>query len=170
VGQLKLLTGHWPGDRMLSTAAGGGFDLILSKNTLKNGYIHPAEKVDDRLLVHLGVSDEEFVAAVAESLAPGGLFLIYNLCPAPAPAGKPYIPWADGRCPFSRKVLEDAGLAVLAFDQNDDGPARAMGHALGWDAGEGAIDLDKDLFGLYTLAAKPSATAEQDNPPDSPRR
>jgi len=167
-GKLRLLTGKWPGDRLLSAAAGGNFDLIVSKNTLKNGYIHPAEKVDDRLLVHLGVSDEEFVAAVADALAPGGLFLIYNLCPAPAPAGKPYIPWADGRCPFSRKVLEDAGLRVLAYDQNDDGPARAMGHALGWDQG-GKVDLDKDLFGLYTLAAKPEPASEEDAPP-APRR
>jgi SAM-dependent methyltransferase len=158
-GRLALVTGAWPAEpaavQALRAALPDGADLFLSKNTLKNGYLHPAQPVDPRKLVHLGVEDEAFVAAVAGLLRPGGLFLVYNLCPAPAAEGEPYIPWADGRCPFPRAMLEAAGLEVLAFDQVDDEAARALGHALGWDAGEGGMRLDEELFAWFTLARRP---------------
>ena len=135
---------------------GGGYDLFISKNTLKNGYIHPAEPVDPRRLVHLGVDDTIYVQTLARILKPGGRALIYNLCPAPAPPGKPYIPWADGRSPFSKQMFEAAGFRVLEFDRDDSRAAREMGHALGWDQGENGMKLDTDLFGTYTLVEKPA--------------
>ena len=82
--------------------------------------------------------------------------MIYNLCPAPAAPGKPYIPWADGRCPFSRALWEAEGFRVLEFDADDSDAARAMGHALGWDLGSSAMDLAHDLFATWTLVRKPS--------------
>lgn len=151
-GTLRLLTGQWPAEESIRQDAGAGYDLFISKNTLKNGYIHPAEAVDPRRLVHLGVSDSAFVAELSRLLKPGGLALIYNISPAPAAPGKPYIPWADGRCPFPRAQLESAGFEVLAFDRDDSEFVRRMGHALGWDDSEGAkMDLQNDLFAHYTL-------------------
>jgi hypothetical protein len=155
-GRLRLLTGQWPAEAAIVSAAGEGYDLFISKNTLKNGYIHPAEPVDPRRLVHLGVSDSTYVGALFELLKPGGLAMIYNLCPAPAPPGKPYIPWADGRCPFPRPMLEAAGFEVIAFDRDDSEAARKMGHALAWDSPEGGkMDLANDLFATYTLVRRP---------------
>jgi hypothetical protein len=169
-GILRLVHGRWPADETARQAVNegaardapsgdhggptGGYDLVLSKNVLKNGYLHPAEPVDARMMVNLGVEDEAFVRALAEAIRPGGLLMIYNLCPAPAAPGKPYIPWADGRCPFPRGMLESAGFEVLAFDQSDDTAARALGRALGWDEGAGAMNLETDLFALYTLARR----------------
>lgn len=150
-GTVSLATGQWPAEERMVREVGGGLDLFLSKNTLKNGYLHPAEKVDPRMLVHLGVSDSAFVAALARDVRRGGLVMIYNLCPAPAPPGKPYIPWADGRCPFPRAMWEAAGFRVLEFDRDDGPAARAMGHALGWDAGENGMKLESDLFATYSL-------------------
>ena len=148
-GSVRLAIGQWPATPEMLGAVGDGLDLFLSKNTLKNGYIHPAEKVDPRMLVHLGVSDSAFVAALAKSVKPGGRVMIYNLCPAPAPPGKPYIPWADGRCPFPRALWEQAGFQVVEFDRDDSPAARAMGHALGWDAG--GMKLETDLFATWSL-------------------
>jgi SAM-dependent methyltransferase len=163
-GTLQLVTGQWPADaatvKAVKTALPDGLDLFLSKNTLKRGYIHPERETDPKRLVHLGVDDATFVAAVAQALKPGGLFVIYNLCPAPAPADKPYIPWADGRCPFERSVLEAAGLEVLDFDVVDDDAIRAQAHALGWDQGEGAMDLHNDLFAWFTIARRPLPTGQ----------
>lgn len=150
-GSVKLATGQWPASDATLADVGRDIDVFISKNTLKNGYIHPAEKVDPRMLVNLGVSDSAFVAALARSVRSGGSVLIYNLCPAPAAPGKPYIPWADGRCPFPRTVWEAAGFKVVAFDQDDGPAARAMAHALGWDAGEGGMKLESDLFATWSL-------------------
>jgi hypothetical protein len=150
-GRLALHHGQWPADPALTTEVGGGYDLFVSKNTLKRGYVHPAEPVNPRMMVHLGVDDSTYVATLARTMKRGGLVLIYNLCPAPAAPGKPYIPWADGRCPFDRGLLERAGFQVVAFDTDDSPAARAMGHALGWDAGERPMDLVNDLFATYTL-------------------
>lgn len=154
-GRVRLVTGQWPASDSITAAVGGGYDLIVSKNTLKNGYLHPAEKVDPRMLVHLGVSDSAFVAALYAALAPGGRVLIYNLCPAPAAPGKPYIPWADGRCPFPAEAWRAAGFRVVVFDRDDGPAARAMGHALGWDAGGSPMDLAHDLFATWSLFEKP---------------
>ena len=148
-GSVRLAIGQWPATPEMRSAVGEQLDLFVSKNTLKNGYLHPAEKVDPRMLVHLGVSDSEFVAALSRSVKKGGHVLIYNLCPAPAPPGKPYIPWADGRCPFPRADWERAGFKVLEFDRDDSPAAREMAHALGWDAG--GMKLEDDLFATWSL-------------------
>jgi hypothetical protein len=150
-GSVTLATGQWPATDEMRRTVGEQLDLFISKNTLKNGYLHPAQAVDPRLLVHLGVSDSGFVAALARSVKKGGRVLIYNLCPAPAPPGKPYIPWADGRCPFPREMWTAAGFRVLEFDRDDSPAARAMGHALGWDQGENGMKLDTDLFATWSL-------------------
>jgi SAM-dependent methyltransferase len=153
-GRLQVLHGRFPAEAAVVDALGHGYDVFLSKNTLKRGYVHPEQPVPERQRIDLGVSDAEYVRAVHRLLAPGGYFLIYNLSPAPAPEGKPYLPWADGRSPFSAETLAAEGFEVLAFDRDDSPAARAMAHALGWDAGEKPMDLEKDLFGRYTLARK----------------
>jgi len=155
-GRITLATGRWPADAHTRAAVKTGCDVIIAKNVLKRGYVHPAEPVDKRMMVELGVPDAEFVAAVLDSLKPGGRFLIYNICPAPNPPGKPYIPWADGRCPFDRALLEKH-FDIVAFDQDDSVPVRAMARALGWDQGPSAMDVEKDLFAWYTLLVKPAS-------------
>lgn len=151
-GRVTLVHGSWPGDAAVRDRVGWGHHVILSKNTLKRGYIHPEREADPRSLISLGVSDEQYVAALHEALRPGGVVLIYNLCPAPAPPDKPYIPWADGRCPFSRETWENAGFEVLAFDERDDAPARAMFEALGYPTRSSAGE--DDLFAWYTLTRR----------------
>ncbi|MDB4966987.1 MAG: uncharacterized protein JWN44_2676 [Myxococcales bacterium] len=154
-GSLRTLEGRWPADTPVRDAVGGGYDLFLSKNVLKRGYIHPAEPVPEKRQIRLGVDDEAFLRAVHALLKPGGLMLIYNLAPAPAPPGKPYIPWADGRSPFPRELFERVGFRVVAFEIDDTVAARNMARTLGWDRGPEAMDLTRDLFGQYTLVAKP---------------
>ena len=58
-------------------------------------------------------------------------------------------------------MWEAAGFQVLAFDADDSAFARRMGHALGWDAGESPMDLEKDLFAHYTLVKKPKLWVER---------
>ncbi|MFZ4783801.1 MAG: hypothetical protein ACOYLC_15915 [Armatimonadaceae bacterium] len=140
------------------------YDLFISKNTLKNGYIHPeptdGKPVDKRMLVDLGTDEESYLKAVHEVLKPGGLFMIYNLSPAPSKPGEAYKPWSDGRCPFTRRQLEAAGFEVLAFDESDNKKAREMGRLLGWaddpdgDGPEKGTDLENDLFSHWMLARK----------------
>jgi hypothetical protein len=136
--------------------AGGASTGIISATQyhFKNGYLHPAEKVDPKLLVDLGADDLTFLKAVAAALKPGGWLVIYNLSPAPNVPGKPYRPMADGRCPFAAADLAAAGYETLARDDPDDGAARAVGSALGWDGPQAGMRLETDLFALVTVARK----------------
>lgn len=152
-GSVTLVDGKWPTDAAIKAKVGQGYDLIISKNTLKKGYIHPRREADKRMLIDLGVSDDAFITALYESLAPGGMAIIYNLCPAPAPDDKPYIPWADGQCPFPREALEKAGFTVHAFDQVDDAAIRTLARALTWEAQ--GMKVDSDLFAWYTIIQRP---------------
>jgi hypothetical protein len=150
-GSVKLSFGKFPVDATVATEVGGDIDLFVSKNTLKRGYIHPAQEVDPRRKIELGVSDEDFVAAVYERLKPGGFFLIYNFHPKRTEPGKKYITWSDGRCPFERSVVTNAGFEILAFDEDDTEFAHAMATAFGWNQ---QMDLDKDFRATYTLLKK----------------
>lgn len=158
-GHVRLLDGRFPADPAITSAAGSGYDLVISKNVLKRGYLHPERPVaNPKWLVHLDVSDDAAIQAFHDALAPGGYFLIYNICPAMTPPDKPFVPWSDGRSPFTRAALEAAGFEVLAFDQDDTEAVRVMARALGWDRpedGEPGMDLEHDLSVLYTLVRRP---------------
>jgi hypothetical protein len=157
-GSITLVHGYFPKDPKIAARVGAGYDLILSKNTLKRGYLKPERKADKRLLISLGVTDEIFLKALHGALNPGGKLLIYNLYPKPAAPNEKFLPWADGRSPFSREQFEKAGFRILALDAQDHAFARQMGLALGWDRndkGEVIDDLDKNLFALYTVVERP---------------
>ncbi len=151
-GHLTLHHGFFASDAKLVKELGGGFDLWLSKNTLKRGYVHPAEPKDAKAQIELGLDDAKLLSLVFSELKPGGFFFIYNLAPAQA---DPYKPMADGRCPFTKDALVAAGFEVLAYDVDDSVKARELGRALEWNAdGE---DLEKTLFATYMLARRPAA-------------
>ncbi len=46
IGKVKLHHGYFASDAKLVKDAGTGFDLFISKNTMKRGYVHPAEPKD----------------------------------------------------------------------------------------------------------------------------
>lgn len=149
-GALVLHHGYFPSDVKLVKELGRGFDLFLSKNTLKRGYVHPAEPRDAKGQIDLGFEDRKVLEIILGLLKPGGHFFIYNL--APAQAGL-YKPMADARCPWPRELLEGAGFEVLAYDADDSPKARRMGHLLEWDAD--GDDLEQNLFATYTLLRRP---------------
>lgn len=152
-GRVTCVHGRWPADADARATVGGGFDLITSKNTLKRGYVHPAEPIAPADAVQLGVADEAFVAALFEALKPGGYLLIYNICPARAAPGENYVPWADGECPFPRALLEERGFRVLAFDERDEPAIAPIFEALDYPVRK--ADGSPDLFVWYTLAQRP---------------
>ena len=154
-GHITMIHGHFPSEAAIKAKVGDGYDVILAKNTLKRGYVHPEGTADKRRLIDLGMDDASFLGAIHDALKPGGWVLDLQPLPRASPPGQPYKPWADGRSPFSRSAWEKAGFRVEAFDKDDSTEARVMGHALGWDRGEGAMDLERDLFGIYTLVRKP---------------
>lgn len=160
---IRLHTGHWPADAGIEVQVldRGAYDVITSKNTLKAGYIHPApppgKKVDERQLVRLGVSDAMYLKAVHDALKPGGLFIIYNISPAQSAAedlSKPYLPFADGKCPFTREQLEAAGFEAAAFDRDDQPWVLDCWKALGYDQGKGREALAKEIFAWCTVAKR----------------
>lgn len=159
-GSVRLLDGRFPADAKITASVGSGYSVILSKNVLKRGYLHPERPVPDpKKLIHLDVSDEVAIKAFYDALSPGGYFLIYNICPAPTPPDKPFVPWSDGRSPFTKAQLEAAGFEVLEFDKDDRKAVQEMGRAIGWDQtydGEPGIDLVNDLSVLYTLVRRPA--------------
>lgn len=151
-GHLHAFYGYFPTDTLINAKLGSGYDLFFSKNTLKNGYVHPEREVDPKMLVHLGVDDSTYVKRVYDLLKPGGFFMIYNLHPKyTGPEAEKYIPWSDGRSPFKKELFEKIGFKVLAFDVVDTPFAHTMAKALGWDK---QMDLENDLFGMYTLVQK----------------
>jgi SAM-dependent methyltransferase len=155
-GRLRLIDGRFPANPSVKTAVADGYDLIISKNTLKNGYVHPERPVEKRRLLNLEVDDPGFVRALRDALKPGGWVMIYNITPAPSPPDQPYKNWADGRCPFPRPLWEAAGFEVVAFDRDDSPTIRLIAHVLGWDRGDSPIDLKADLFALYSLMRRNS--------------
>lgn len=157
-GSVAIHTGQWPAEERLRTAVGGGYAAITSKNTLKKGYLHPTpppgQTVDPSRLVHLGVSDEEFLKQVHDALVPGGVFAIYNICPPQNPPDQEYIPWADGLSPFSREAYERAGFEVIAFDAVDQAWVLDCFRRLGYLEGIAPEDAPKQFLCWYTIVRR----------------
>lgn len=153
-GSVSIHTGQFPADAALAKeiAAAGPYDLIVSKNTLKRGYIHPERDCDPNMLVHLGVDDAAFVKSLHDNLKPGGIVMIYNICPPPSAADQPYVPWADGRCPFEKDVMESAGFEVLALDVDDAQGLFPIWVAAGLAGPDGTVEkLKGTVFVHYTV-------------------
>lgn len=158
-GSITLAHGQWPKDPKIVERVGREYDLILSKNTLKKGYIKPEHKIGKRRQIELGVSDDSFLKAIYNTLVPGGNLIIYNLYPKPPAAQAAYNPQADARSPYTREQYEKAGLKVLALNVEDHAMARNMGRALKWDRndkGEVISDLENNLYAMFTIVARPS--------------
>ncbi|HTE06653.1 MAG TPA: hypothetical protein VK824_10685, partial [Planctomycetota bacterium] len=64
---------------------------------------------------------------------------------------EPWLPWSDGRSPFTREQWEAAGFELLALDTVDHAAARAQGVALGWGS---ADEMEHGIFAWYTLARR----------------
>lgn len=155
-GRVSLVFGPAPGDAATFAALGGGYDFVVSRSLLKRGLIHPTTTQPAQL--SLGMSDDDYLRRLLGLLKPGGRLLIYNLCPAPAAAGQPDKPESDCRNPFPQTQWQQAGFRVRDYDRSDTPAARSLGKALGWDRadlGSRAIDLENNLFALYTLVERP---------------
>lgn len=151
-GHVTMVEGRFPADVDVAKQVGERFDLVISKNVLKRGYIRPAEPVPPHQRVDLGVADDAFRQRLFDVLVPGGFLMIYNVYP---PQGVPYRPWADGRSPWDRAEWERSGFRVVTIDQDDSAALRALGHAVGWDVGAGVV-LERDFFAMYTLLQRES--------------
>lgn len=150
-GSVVMVNGFWPAGEGIAAKVGDGYDLFISKNTLKRGYVHPERAANPNYLISLGVTDEEYLTAVWKALKPGGMFIVYNLSPAQNPPDKEFLPMADGRFPFEQTLAEKVGFETLAFDVNDDKFARSMGFAYGWGSSE---EMEKGIFAHYTILRK----------------
>lgn len=153
-GNVNVHVGRWPAEQKVADALGGGFDIFLSKNTLKYGYIHPRRETEKRFTIDLGVDDAAFLKAVHNALKPGGLAIIYNISPAQAPADKPYIPWADGEFPFARDLTENAGFEILAWNVVDDETCHKLWPFISGDAKSTPDQLKATIFTHYTILRK----------------
>jgi hypothetical protein len=108
-------------------------------------------------MVHLGVSDGEFLARIHDALVPGGVFVIYNICPPQNPPDQEYILWADGTSPFSRAMFEAAGFEVLSFDVRDDAWVLDCFEKLGYTEGKTREEAAKEFLCWYTVVRRKSA-------------
>ena len=153
-GSLTLAFGQWPAEERMLEDVGDAFDLIMTKNVLKYGYIHPEREADPATLIHLGVDDANFLQRAYDALNPGGYFFIYNLYPPKALEGEPYRPWAYGENPFDRDVVETAGFNVIEWNTPDSPAIHALGRALGWDAQDPA-NFEINFSAMYTILRKP---------------
>jgi hypothetical protein len=148
----KLVFGRWPADKTVIDAVGSGFDLFISKNTIKRGYINPPVEVDPGYLLDFGVEQQMFLERLHAVLRPGGIAMFYNLGGKPAGEGEAYRPPTDIASPWSRATYAAAGFEVLVLDQDDTEAARAYGFALGW---EDSMDLATSLFANVTVLRRP---------------
>lgn len=147
-GSVTLIEGSWPNDETTRKQVGDRYDLLVSRNLLKRGYVKPAQ-LNPKFPPPVGweMTDAEMLKHVHDLLAPGGIVVIESLGPKPDPQK----PWSDISNPWSEQAWIDSGFEVLAHDQDESDYARTMGAALGWDD---QMNLETDIFGVYSVYRK----------------
>jgi len=143
-GFLSIVYGSFPGDSAARRQVGGAYDLVISRNTLKGGH-EPAQRARQSRVINLGVSDSTFVRAIFESMRSGGLFMMYTVS---GPKG-------NAHCPFSEGMVRAIGFQVVAYDEDDSDPTRAMLRVLNREQRETPSVPDEESTALYTLLRKP---------------
>jgi hypothetical protein len=149
-GRLRVLDGFFPKSAKLRDDVGTGYALVLAKNTLKKGYIHPDRPAPEKWLIHLGVDDATFLKTFHDLLLPQGRMLVYNIF-VPIPLDRPFKPMSDGRSPFTKEQWEAAGFAVESFDQDD---TDVIGKVLRATSDPGDDPELEDIHALYTLVRR----------------
>lgn len=157
-GNLKLAFGRWPAEKEIVADVGQNYDLIISKNVLKLGYIHPQQEVSKRMLIDLGVTDERFLSELFKLLNPGGMLLVYNIHPMQSPDPKEYKPWAHGETPWGKDDVTKAGFEIVAWHVDDSTAIQSLGTKLGWrDSSPNEEDYKKGFRAMYTILKKPES-------------
>lgn len=152
-GSINLLYGRFPAEQHINDAVGTGYNLVISKNTLKLGYIHPQREADPRTIIDLGVGDEVFLQHVFDALAPDGLFIVYNIYPPQNPPDQQYLPWATGEFPFDREMTERIGFEIVRWNVDDTAIGQAMAQRFAWaDASE-----SDQFLSMYTMLKRPAS-------------
>lgn len=176
-GRLTLLLGSFPAEPAARAAVGGDYDVIIARNILTRGYIHPSSARDATLpaegaigpgavaAIDLGMSDEEFLRNMLAVLKPGGRLLVYNLCPPPPPAQSSYDPHSDCRNPFPQALWQAMGFRVRDYDRSDTTALRDLVRALSpgplttppaVPSRIGTARLNPgELYATYTLVERP---------------
>jgi SAM-dependent methyltransferase len=154
-GRLTLIHKAFPNDSGATEAAAAS-DLIISKNTLKKGFVRPAT---GKAMIDLGMSAEQYLKGFAAALKPGGHLIIYNISQRLDPNN--YRPANEGGSPFSRDEYAAAGFKVVFFEQSDNEKVRRLGEALGWGGPQGMGDLNSNLFAQYTVLQRLPLTKPQ---------
>ena len=155
-GNVNLAFGQWPAEKAMVAEVGRNFDLIITKNVLKLGYIHPQQEVSKRMLIDLGVPDDQFLGELFKTLKPGGQILVYNIHPSQSPDPKEYKPWAHGETPWKKSDVEKAGFEVVAWHVDDSSAIQSLGTKLGWrDSSESQEAFETGFRAMYTLLKKP---------------
>ena len=148
-GSLRVLECAFPQDEACAKNVGDGYELIVSRNLLKRGYVKSMSVTPGfPEPVGHGMEDDEILGAFYQALSPGGVLIIESLGSAPDPAK----PWSDISNPWDRAQWEGAGFEVIAHDEDENHFVREQGRALGW--GE-SMNLDEDLFSVYSIYRKP---------------
>jgi SAM-dependent methyltransferase len=144
-GSIALIHKPFPNNASATDAAASS-DLIITKNTLKKGFVRPAS---GKAMIDLGMTAGQYLNGFAKALKPGGHLVIYNLSQRLDPNN--YRPANEGGSPFSQEEFSAAGFKVIYFEQSDNEKVRRFGEALGWGGPQGMGDLQTNLFAQYTV-------------------
>ena len=156
-GRVTLVHGRWPARGRRSCASvGGGYDLFISKNTLKNGYIHPAQPVESAHARAPGRRATRRSSGELCRIAQAGRPRAH-LQPVPRAGAARQALHPVGRrpLPVHARAVGEAGFQVLDFRPRRlrrgarDGARARLGPRR-----PSAMDLEHDLFGHWTLAKR----------------
>jgi SAM-dependent methyltransferase len=162
-GSLSLAFGKWPAEEEIVNRVGGGYDIFISKNVLKYGYVHPERKAPASQLIDLGVDDETFLKQLHRILNPGGYVLVYNIHPPKASKDETYKPWAYGETPWDRKLVEKVGFEVAEWHVDDSEAIHDFGSLVGWDSSfEDRAEFETNFRAMYTILKKSSPVKAAD--------
>jgi hypothetical protein len=143
-GSLSVLTGTYASDAASRSQLGAGYDLILLVDLPKRT---SASSKRAKLVLDSKASSAEQLRALAGALKPNGLMVIYRSSAGVASDSRR--PVGPIKSPFTVEELQEAGLRVLAFEQNDDAAVRQMGQLLRWDRMLGVSE--HEVFANYSV-------------------
>lgn len=158
-GSLRFIRADWPNQP--AENMGDGYDIVMVSDWISEGLstksaVPPRWVSPGRPMREMASSPDQFLAGVAQILAPGGRFINYAYGPIEPRKAASSQPYSNVRVPYSPEAIADSGLDVFVLDADDSGAF--LEASIATDYRQSAINDEgvPTLIAAYTIFVKPS--------------
>lgn len=158
-GSLRFIRADWPNQSVENI--GEGYDIVIVSDWISAGLsirneVPPRWVTPGRPLREMASSPDQFLAGIAQILAPGGRFITYAYGPIEPRLAASTQPYSNVRAPYSIEAITDSGLDLVVLDADDSDAFLKASVATNYQNPSLNEEGVPTMIAAYTIFVKPA--------------